>query len=212
MSRLGTLRRRSPWGQRSALQPAGSRVLATHPPARAPRYGQRCFVNVKFTRLPVQSPLRRLGTRTFVVRRARWYGLQRPEPLWLSARLAKRGTTNCYMPHRLPQAGARDQDRTNGSARDQSQGKGDSIARRSAGLCAAAASEFVTHCDRLGRQDLRAVASPLAPATARLAYWLDPRVHGRRPGRAPHRGRFGRQVCELLCMTTCLVDRKEQAS
>jgi hypothetical protein len=44
--------------------------------------------------------------------------------------------------------------------------------RRSAGLCAAAAGGLVTHCDRLSRQDLRAVASPLAPATARLAYWL----------------------------------------
>jgi hypothetical protein len=40
-----------------------------------------------------------------------------------------------------------------------------------AGLCAASLSESVTLCDRL-RHDLRAVASPLAPATARLAYWL----------------------------------------
>jgi hypothetical protein len=80
------------------------------------------------------------------------------------------------------------------------------IATQTAGLCAAAASEFVTHCDRLSRQDLRAVASPLAPATARLAYWLDPRVHGRRPGRAPHRGRSGAiaglnrigYLCELV--------------
>jgi hypothetical protein len=41
-----------------------------------------------------------------------------------------------------------------------------------AGLCAADASELVTACDRLSRRDLRAVASPLAPATARLACCL----------------------------------------
>ena len=41
-----------------------------------------------------------------------------------------------------------------------------------AGLCAAAVSELVTSCDRLSRRELLAVASGLAPSTARLAYWM----------------------------------------
>ena len=48
------------------------------------------------------------------------------------ARLAKSDRTSCYVPRRLSRAGARDQDRTNGSVRDRSQGKDDSMPRRSA--------------------------------------------------------------------------------
>jgi hypothetical protein len=58
--------------------------------------------------------------------------------------------------------------------------------RRSAGLCAAAVSELVTPCDRLSRRDLPAVASPLAPSTARLARTIQGRaLHNRRIGGAP---------------------------
>jgi hypothetical protein len=79
--------------------------------------------------------------------------------------------------------------RTARSARLQWTGPKGLFQYRTAGLCAAAASKLATPCDRLSRHDLRAVASPLAPATARLAYWLGSSRARSVPWRAPHRGR-----------------------